>query len=202
MESYKIIIIGDTGTGKSSLLLKYTDNEFNDSFNSTIGADFRSKQIDIDNRKLKLMIWDTAGQERFRSITRSYYRTIDGIIITIDVTRRETFNNLQYWMNEVGRFEKSDCPIIIVGTKTDRNNMRQVMREDVELFMKIMCSKHNIEYMEASPKTDNVDAVFEKLGKKLADSNIFASRKIDSKTIDINDSPEKDSKYGLCCAIS
>ena len=97
-KAYKIIIIGESGIGKSSLLLQYVDNTFSEQHNMTIGVDFKFKQIKIDDKYISLNIWDTAGQERFRVITSSYYRGAHGVLIVYDVSNDTTFKNIKFWL--------------------------------------------------------------------------------------------------------
>ena len=99
---FKILLLGDSGVGKSSLLLRYTKNQFNPDIRSTIGVEFGVKFIEIDNIKLKIQIWDTAGMERYRSLTSSYYKGAKGVVIVYDICRKESFDQLkQYWINEI-----------------------------------------------------------------------------------------------------
>ncbi|KAI8834375.1 P-loop containing nucleoside triphosphate hydrolase protein [Chytriomyces cf. hyalinus JEL632] len=102
-ETFKLLMIGDSGTGKSSLVLRFTDDAWlqGDEVAATIGVDFKVKSIDIDDKKYKLTIWDTAGQERIRTLTTSYYRSAQGVIIVYDVTQRESFENLSTWFHEL-----------------------------------------------------------------------------------------------------
>src|SRR5437870_2332915 len=97
---FKIILIGDSGVGKSSILYRLSDDKFSD-VTSTIGVDYKTKIMNIDNKNIKLMIWDTAGQERFRAITSSYYRNVHGAILVYDITNRESFNNLHKWITAI-----------------------------------------------------------------------------------------------------
>ena len=101
---FKMLIIGNSGVGKSCLLLRYAENSFNENFFNTIGVDFKLKTVKHENDVIKLQIWDTAGQERFRTLTASYYRGAQGIIIVYDVTDRETFDNVRTWINEIEKY--------------------------------------------------------------------------------------------------
>ncbi|KAG2283198.1 hypothetical protein Bca52824_054418 [Brassica carinata] len=101
---FKLLLIGDSGVGKSCLLLRFADDSYLDSYISTIGVDFKIRTVEQDGKTIKLQIWDTAGQERFRTITSSYYRGAHGIIVTYDVTDQESFNNVKQWLNEIDRY--------------------------------------------------------------------------------------------------
>merc|ERR1719369_136578 len=99
--SFKILLVGDSGVGKSCLLLRYTDDTYSESYTSTIGLDFMMKTVEVDGKTCKLQIWDTAGQERFKTTTASFYRGAHGIIIVYDVTNNETFENIRQWLIEI-----------------------------------------------------------------------------------------------------
>jgi small GTP-binding protein len=114
-----MVVIGDTGVGKSCLLLQFVDRRFSSVHDLTIGVDFGSRIIEIGGEKVKLQIWDTAGQESFRSIARSYYRDASGALLVFDVTRRETFGHLSRWLEEAQQFASPNICITLVGNKAD-----------------------------------------------------------------------------------
>lgn len=120
------MLIGDSGVGKSSLLLQYVDKSFNDTFISTIGVDFKIKTLELDGKIVKLQIWDTAGQERFRTICSSYYRGAHCIILVYDMTDVNSFNNLKEWFKEIDRYAFENVSKIIVGNKSDLDMQRVV----------------------------------------------------------------------------
>ena len=163
----KIPIIGDSGVGKSSLLLRYTDDAFDPEQAPTIGVDFRAKTISVDGHRAKLSIWDTAGQERFRTLTPSFYRGAHGIIIVYDVTDRPTFRHLDAWMDEVETFAtKPDMKMILVGNKTDKED-RQVSTEEGRRFAR----RHSMLFIEASAKTkEGVEIAFKELVEKILET--------------------------------
>ena len=101
---FKLLLIGDSGVGKSCLLLRFADDTYTESYISTIGVDFKIRTIQLDGKTIKLQIWDTAGQERFRTITSSYYRGAHGIIVVYDTTEMESFNNVKQWLHEIDRY--------------------------------------------------------------------------------------------------
>mmetsp|Transcript_35141 Transcript_35141/g.71640 ORF Transcript_35141/g.71640 Transcript_35141/m.71640 type:complete len:131 (+) Transcript_35141:108-500(+) len=117
---FKLVLIGDSGVGKSCLLLRFADNAFTDSYISTIGVDFRFRTVKVEKHTVKLQIWDTAGQERFRTITSAYYRGADGIIMVYDVTNQESFNHVADWLTEVNRYASEGTCKLLVGNKSDR----------------------------------------------------------------------------------
>jgi len=154
---FKYIIIGDTGVGKSCLLLQFTDKRFQPVHDLTIGVEFGARMISIDNRQIKLQIWDTAGQESFRSITRSYYRGAAGALLVYDITRRETFNHLTRWLEEARQNANQTMVIMLIGNKSDLDHRRQVSTEEGEKFAK----EHNLIFLETSAKTAaNVEEAF------------------------------------------
>ncbi|KAE8659800.1 Ras-related protein RABB1c [Hibiscus syriacus] len=153
---FKYIIIGDTGVGKSCLLLQFTDKRFQPVHDLTIGVEFGARMITIDNKPIKLQIWDTAGQESFRSITRSYYRGAAGALLVYDITRRETFNHLASWLEDARQHANANMTIMLIGNKSDLAHRRAVTTEEGEQFAK----EHGLIFMEASAKTaQNVEEV-------------------------------------------
>ncbi|KAK4272819.1 hypothetical protein QN277_021322 [Acacia crassicarpa] len=163
--SFKILLIGDSGVGKSSLLVSFISNSSED-LAPTIGVDFKIKHLTVGGKKLKLTIWDTAGQERFRTLTSSYYRGAQGIILVYDVTRRDTFTNLsEIWSKEVELYSTNqNCVKMLVGNKVDRDSERVVSREEGLALAKELGSL----FLECSAKTrENVEKCFEELALKI-----------------------------------
>jgi len=161
---FKYIIIGDTGVGKSCLLLQFTDKRFQPVHDLTIGVEFGARMITIDNRQIKLQIWDTAGQESFRSITRSYYRGAAGALLVYDITRRETFNHLTRWLEEARQNSNSNMAIMLIGNKSDLEHRRAVSTKEGEQF----AQEHGLIFLETSAKTAaNVEEAFIKTAEKI-----------------------------------
>ncbi|KAM6411773.1 ras-related protein Rab-2A isoform 1-T1 [Pluvialis apricaria] len=153
---FKYIIIGDTGVGKSCLLLQFTDKRFQPVHDLTIGVEFGARMITIDGKQIKLQIWDTAGQESFRSITRSYYRGAAGALLVYDITRRDTFNHLTTWLEDARQHSNSNMVIMLIGNKSDLESRREVKKEEGEAFAR----EHGLIFMETSAKTaSNVEEV-------------------------------------------
>ncbi|KAI8016388.1 Ras-related protein RABC2a [Camellia lanceoleosa] len=161
----KILIIGDSGVGKTSLVLSFT-SKYTEYSAPTIGVDFKIKYLTVGGKKLKLTIWDTAGQERFRTLISSYYRSAQGILLVYDVTRRETFTNLtDVWTKEVDLYSTNkNCIKMLVGNKVDKESERVVSREEgIELAKQLGCL-----FYECSAKTKkNVDQCFQELALKI-----------------------------------
>ncbi|GAB2250525.1 hypothetical protein Droror1_Dr00016775 [Drosera rotundifolia] len=164
--SFKILLVGDSGVGKSCLLLSFISNDPVRDLSPTIGVDFKVKQLSIGGKRLKLTIWDTAGQERYGTLITSYYRGAHGIILVYDVTRRETFSNLsESWAKEVGLYSTNEeCVKILVGNKVDREEERCVTREEGVA----LAQEHNCLFFECSAKTrENVEQCFKELILKI-----------------------------------
>ncbi|KAL2920212.1 hypothetical protein HK105_200280 [Polyrhizophydium stewartii] len=152
--TFKLLLIGDSGTGKSSLLLRFTDDMWlqPDEVSATIGVDFKVKVVEVNSKKYKLTIWDTAGQERFRTLTSSYYRGAQGVILVYDVSNRSSFEHLQTWFNELDTYSSSGLVVkMIVGNKSDKDvsGGREVPRKEGEAFAKSMGTL----FIETSAKT-------------------------------------------------
>ncbi|MCL7036476.1 hypothetical protein MKW94_001951 [Papaver nudicaule] len=161
---FKYIIIGDTGVGKSCLLLQFTDQRFQPVHDLTIGVEFGAKMVTIDTRPIKLQIWDTAGQEAFRSITRSYYRGAAGALLVYDITRRETFNHLARWLEDARQHASPNMAIALIGNKCDLAHRRAVTKEEGEQFAK----ENGLIFMEASARTSqNVNEAFTSTAKRI-----------------------------------
>ena len=154
----KLLLVGDSGVGKSCLLLRFVEDKFNPSFITTIGIDFKIRTIESKGKKIKLQVWDTAGQERFRTITTAYYRGAMGIVLIYDVTDLRSFENVETWYQTVTQHE--DAQIFLVGNKCDDDSSRQVSTEEGQQ----LAAKLNVPFLEASAKSNhNVDSIFYEL---------------------------------------
>lgn len=147
---FKILLIGNSGVGKSCIMTRFVDNDFSDEFNSTIGVDFKIKTLIVDNKLVKLQIWDTAGQERFKTITSSYYRGAHGIIIVYDITDRKSFSDIINWIAEIKRYSGNNAIIMIVGNKSDMKERVISYEEGQDLAY-----AHDCEFYEVSAKTNS-----------------------------------------------
>ena len=155
----KYIVIGDSSVGKSNILLRYTHNQFNEEYQSTIGVEFGAKNIKINNKIYRIQIWDTAGQENFRSITRAYYKNSVCALVVYDITKRESFENVQSWIQDCRNQSPKTIIMVLVGNKNDLENLREVSYDEGEEFAK----NNDMIFFETSAKTGkNVSAIFEK----------------------------------------
>ncbi|KAK8897469.1 hypothetical protein M9Y10_015421 [Tritrichomonas musculus] len=158
----KILLIGESAVGKSSLLLQFTENKFKDCTMGTIGVDYKTKVIDIDGTSLKLQIFDTAGQEKFRTITKTYYRGAKGILVVFDVSRKDTFVLTRFWIDSIKESATSDVDVALVGNKCDLP--RAVTKEEASKY----ADEYKIPYFETSAKDGtNVSEIFAYLGKTI-----------------------------------
>jgi len=198
---FKILLIGDSGVGKSCLLLRFADDSWTDTHISTIG-DFKIKTLNIDGKTIKLQIWDTAGQERFRTITSSYYRGAQGIILVYDCTDQESFNNVKQWMGEIDRYACENVNKLLVGNKTDLVNEKVVDTQTAKAFAESM----SIPFIETSAKNaTNVEQCFvsmardikNRLSSDAGDSVSNNTNKVTPKKTD----PKKGQKKGGFCTL-
>ncbi|KEH40475.1 putative small monomeric GTPase [Medicago truncatula] len=197
---FKLLMIGDSGVGKSTLLLRFTSDNFED-LSPTIGVDFKVKYVTLGGKKLKLAIWDTAGQERFRTLTGSYYRGAQGIIMVYDVTRRETFTNLSdIWAKEIDLYSTNqDCIKMLVGNKVDKESERAVTKKEAVDFAR----QYGCLYTECSAKTRvNVEQCFEELVMKILDTpSLLAEGSSGVKKNIFKQKPqESDASPSSCCS--
>ena len=145
---YKLLFLGDTSVGKTSLLLRYTEDTFDSSL-PTVGVDVKYKYLSYENKKIRLDIWDTAGQERFRGIAKNYFRGAHGFIFVFDITKKDTFNKLKVWMNDAKQNMRSGAEMVIAANKNDLEKKREVSKETIKEFG----DKNNIEIFSTSAKT-------------------------------------------------
>lgn len=158
IESYKIVILGDQFAGKTSILNKFKYENSDDRYTPTIGIDFVTKNIYLEDKTIRLIMWDTAGSERFKSLIPSYIKNANAIIITYDITSRNSFMSLDKWLNDIVDKVPKDAYIIIAGNKLDLEHQRQVTIEDVKKF----ANDKKLEFIETSAKTgENINHLFE-----------------------------------------
>jgi len=160
----KLLLIGDSGVGKSCLLLRFSDDSFTPSFITTIGIDFKIRTIDLEGKRIKLQIWDTAGQERFRTITTAYYRGAMGILLVYDVTDEKSFNNIRNWIRNIEQHATESVNKILIGNKCD-----MVEKKVVDSARgKALADEYGIKFLETSAKNSiNVEEAFITLAKDI-----------------------------------
>ncbi|CAF0836003.1 unnamed protein product [Brachionus calyciflorus] len=157
---FKLLIIGNSSVGKTSILFRYADDSFTSAFVSTVGIDFKVKTVFRNDKRVKLQIWDTAGQERYRTITTAYYRGAMGFILMYDITNEESFNAVQDWVTQIKTYSWDNAQVVLVGNKSDMQNERVVAYERG----KQLADHLGLEFFETSAKENiNVKQVFERL---------------------------------------
>lgn len=196
---FKYIIVGNSAVGKSSILMKYINGAFSDTHEMTIGVEFGTKKIIINDNIIKLQIWDTAGQEAYRSITRSYYRDSAGVILVFDITQRRTFEVLDLWLQDVKSMSKTPY-IILVGNKIDLASRREVSREEAENY----AMTNNMIYIETSAKKyEDINQIFDSLTQTICHE--IANHKIDpnnrSNGIKVGEGNPQISQNKSCCGM-
>ena len=165
---FKILLIGDLGVGKSCVILRYVEGDFPGNIMSSIGVDFKTKQIELDEHSIKMQIWDTAGHEKFRTITTSYYKSAQAIIILYDITQKSSFDHIRNWITEIDKFGKQGVLKVIVGNKLDLENNRKISKEDAEN----LALKYGLKLWEVSAKDNtNIEEMFVDTIKTLLEKN-------------------------------
>ncbi|KAJ8636899.1 hypothetical protein MRB53_011166 [Persea americana] len=180
----KLLLIGDSGVGKSCLLLRFSDGSFTTSFITTIGIDFKIRTIELDAKRIKLQIWDTAGQERFRTITTAYYRGAMGILLVYDVTDESSFNNIRNWIRNIEQHASDNVNKILVGNKADMDESKRAVPTSKG---QALADEYGIKFFETSAKTNlNVEQVFFSIAKDIMHRLAEADTKAEPQTITIN----------------
>ncbi|PKA51925.1 Ras-related protein RABE1c [Apostasia shenzhenica] len=202
----KLLLIGDSGVGKSCLLLRFSDGSFTTSFITTIGIDFKIRTIELDGKRIKLQIWDTAGQERFRTITTAYYRGAMGILLVYDVTDESSFNNIRNWIRNIEQHASDNVNKILVGNKADMDESKravptskgQALADEygIKFFETVSSRKQARLFVELSPlkkfltqsaKTNlNVEQVFFSIARDIKQRLAETDSKTEDRTIKIN----------------
>lgn len=194
---FKVLMVGDSGVGKSCILLRFVDQQYNETYISTIGVDFRIKTLEIAGKKVKLQIWDTAGQERFRTITSSYYRGAHGVMVVYDSTSEQSFYNVKQWLHEISRYAGDNVEKLLVGNKCDQTNRKQVNYTTG----KQLADEMSMNFMETSAKTgSNINELFVNFANQLLKNkaNTIIDKKV--KISESTTSLEKKQKPMSLCA--
>ncbi|XP_022313334.1 ras-related protein Rab-37-like isoform X7 [Crassostrea virginica] len=191
----KTILVGDSGVGKTSLLVQFDQGKFQaGSFSATVGIGFTNKVVDVEGTKVKLQIWDTAGQERFRSITRAYYRDANALLLLYDVSNKASFDNIRAWLGEINEYAQEDVVIMLLGNKADMTSERVIRTEDGER----LANEYNVAFMETSAKTGmNVDLAFMAVAKDL---KMKKTRKPTDPKFSVTDYVNQEKQSVGCCS--
>ncbi|CAM8910429.1 hypothetical protein QQ045_033137 [Rhodiola kirilowii] len=180
----KLLLIGDSGVGKSCLLLRFSDDSFTTSFITTIGIDFKIRTVELDGKRIKLQIWDTAGQERFRTITTAYYRGAMGILLVYDVTDESSFNNIKNWIRNIEQHASDNVNKILVGNKADMDESKRAVPTAKG---QALADEYGIKFFETSAKTNmNVEQVFFSIARDIKERLSETDSKAEPPTIKIS----------------
>lgn len=197
----KVIILGDSGVGKTSLMNQYVNKKFTNQYKATIGADFLTKETAVDNEQLTLQIWDTAGQERFQSLGVAFYRGADCCVLVFDLTNYKTYESLESWKEEfliqASPKDPENFPFVVIGNKVDETSKRKVQSAKVLQWCK---SNNNIPYFETSAKNAiNVDQAFEEIARKAMKQEHQEEQIYLPETFALNNQEDGRGKQGGCC---
>jgi len=183
---FKVVLIGDSGVGKSNLLSRFTRNEFNLESKSTIGVEFATRSINVDGKTVKAQIWDTAGQERYRAITSAYYRGAVGALLVYDIAKHATYVNVTRWLKELRDHADNNIVIMLVGNKSDLKHLRAVPTDEAKAFS----TENGLSFIETSAlDASNVEGAFQTILTDIY--RIVSSKSLESSTNNIE--PPKDS---------
>jgi small GTP-binding protein len=165
----RLLMVGDSACGKTSLVLRFDQNVFSTKFVTTIGVDYRDKMVKIENTSMRLQLWDTAGQERFRSLTSNFFGRADGFVLTFDISNRPSFDHVVGWMRDIKTRAPPDCDIVLCGNKSDLDNDRVVSYEEG----KQLADEYGVQFFETSALTgQNVDKMFTALATTIKHKRI------------------------------
>ena len=188
---FKIILIGDSGVGKTNILSRYTNNYFSDSSKSTVAVELGCKIEEVNGTKVKIQVWDTAGQERYKSITKTYYKGAKGALIVYDISRKESFLNVDKWIGDLKEFGEEDVCVILVGNKCDLEDFRQVSTDEVSK----KAEQYSVGFCETSAlSAKNIDTAFQMLIKKVSEKMPNMNDKYGNKSSVVNTGVSLDTK--------
>mmetsp|Transcript_14374 Transcript_14374/g.30337 ORF Transcript_14374/g.30337 Transcript_14374/m.30337 type:complete len:205 (+) Transcript_14374:110-724(+) len=190
----KLMMIGDSGVGKTALLVRYADDAWMESVLPTIGIDFKIKFLDLQGRRIKLQIWDTAGQERFRTITQAYYRGAMGVLLCYDVTSVQSFNNIRNWVRNIEGNAPQTVNTVLIGNKCDMSSARKVAREKGEA----LASEFGMKFFESSARLNaNVSEAFETIASDVVE-RLIATQAANPKPVTVATNDAAAAKGGCC----
>ncbi|KAI6654592.1 Ras-related protein Rab-11A-like [Oopsacas minuta] len=197
---FKIVLIGDSGVGKSNILSRFTRNEFDLESKTTIGVEFATRSIQIDSKKIKAQIWDTAGQERYRAITNAYYRGAVGALLVYDIAKHLTYENVERWLKELKDHADANIVVMLVGNKSDLRHLRAVPTEEAKQF----AERNHLSFLETSAlDSTNVEEAFESIVREIF--HLVYEQRVDSpidgpnRPIEIDKLDKSEFKLSTCC---
>jgi small GTP-binding protein len=194
--SLKIVVVGDSGVGKTCLLIRFVRDLFDEESQPTLGVEFLTKIVPTDSHRIQLQLWDTAGQELFRSVTRGYYRGSAGALLLFDLTNRESFDNIGRWLQDIRDVARTDVVTLLIGSKSDLADQRQVSTDEAQAFAK----EHSMSYFETSAKTgaqipEAIDACVKAIEKNVDAGAYQVAQNQTNTAVDF----EKEETSGGCC---
>ena len=198
---FKIIFLGDQGTGKSCILNRFVDDKFDENYQATVGLDFQSKNVKIDNQDIHLLLYDTAGQEKFRSLIPMYTRDANIIMLVYDITRKESFNNIPIWIKDLTNVKFEEVIFVLIGNKIDLNDKREVNKEEGEKYSQ----ENKMIFEEVSAKTGEnfpelfYNKIFEQIALKFKPGVQGTINDIQEMKIKIEENGKDKSKKKKCC---
>jgi len=193
---FKVVLIGESGVGKSSLLRRFSGRDFEQETKATIGVEFSIHNMQIDGKNIRTQIWDTAGQERYRAITNVYYRKATGVLLVYDITNHASFRSLSRWLSEARSYAESDACVSMVGNKSDLRHLRTVTRTEAEDFAK----ENFVNFIETSAlDTSNVEYAFETIISDMYHTTILQQSELSSYDVRDYVSIAHKPKERACC---
>ncbi|XP_063172988.1 ras-related protein Rab-13 [Candoia aspera] len=191
---FKLLLIGDSGVGKTCLIIRFSEDSFSGTYISTIGIDFKIRTVEVEGKRIKLQVWDTAGQERFKTITTAYYRGAMGIILVYDITDEKSFENIQNWMKSIKENASAGVERLLLGNKCDMEVKRKVSRDQAEKLSR----EHGIKFFETSAKSSlNVEEAFNTLARDILLKSAKKSAQLPKRPLEVKASPKSGSKCSV-----
>ncbi|OHT07203.1 small GTP-binding protein [Tritrichomonas foetus] len=196
-QSVKTVVVGDSGVGKTCILFRFVRDDFEEGTPATLGVEFMSRIIETKTRRIELQLWDTAGQELFRAVTRGYYRGSIGAFIVYDITKRDSFENISRWLNDVKSTARADVVCVLIGNKSDLSDNREVTKEEAQEF----AEKNHMAFFETSAKTgENIEEAMRSClisVEKMIDEGKYDG-KIGIESV-VNDDNQDAGSHSSCC---
>lgn len=194
--SFKIVVVGSSGVGKTSIVRQLIDGRFQEEGQPTIGVEFKTYSLTAEGEAVKLQIWDTAGQERFRSVSKAYFRNALGAILVYDITSRQSFDDLSAWISDFQTLASPNAPVVLIGNKNDMVDDRQIEESEADEFAK----RYNLTRLETSAKTgDHVAEAFARLGQDVLREYKKGEHPIEKEKEKVTPQPQTAEKKDRCC---